>query len=191
MPRHLLTPSPLLALWRGALSIVRGCSLLLRSAILYRGVAAVTAGPMHTSTGSGGGLGATSADAMSLGAASSDAISHGIDCACYYTENFYVRAPIEGHFNFKDADSFSLEHASLLGALTSPMRSELITALEVEAARRRSQGSLAAARKTRVASEYQPRHPELWTLDPKRWLSPDFVTLVEGARRGAAGWRWS
>ena len=112
-------------------------------------------------------------------------LAHGIDCTCYYTENFYMRTPVEAHFSYRDAASFSAEHASLLNALTTPMREELLGGLATEAARRRSVVSEAAARKARVAAEYVPRHPELWTLS-ERWLHRDFVALVEGAKARSA-----
>ena len=104
------------------------------------------------------------------------AASPGIDCGCYFTDNFFVRSPIEGHFSFDGAEDFAAQHAPLLDSLSEPRRAELIANLEAEAARRFGQAGAAAARKRTVAAEYSPRHPELWTLDG--WLHPDFVSLV-------------
>ena len=33
-------------------------------------------------------------------------LAHGIDCTCYYTENIYVRTPIEGHFTYEGEEAF-------------------------------------------------------------------------------------
>lgn len=124
----------------------------------------------------------TAADPSKSSAATSRHTT-GIDCACYYTENVYVRSPIEGHFTYEGEEAFSRgEHAALVANLTDSMRTELIANLEAETQRRRSQPELAAARKARIASEYKPLHPELWTLDPDAWLHPDFVALVRSAK---------
>lgn len=110
------------------------------------------------------------------------------DCRCYFTENFYVQSPIRGHFSFSGAARFEQEQSALLESLTTAQRAELLGALEAEAERRRSQGRLAAARKARIAARYAPRHPELWTLRPDWQLHPDFVSLVEAARRHGPSW---
>ena len=94
-----------------------------------------------------------------------------------------------GHFPYRDAAKFSAEqHAALLGALTTPMRDELLGNLETEAARRRSVVSQAAARKARVAAEYAPLHPELWTLSRRAGSTP--TLSHRRGRQGAVGqWR--
>lgn len=112
--------------------------------------------------------------------------AHGIDCACYFTENLFVREPVEGHFSFRGAADFASEHAPLLEALSAPDRAALIGNLEAEAARRRGLPAAAAARAARIARDYVPLHPELWALD-EAWLHADFVALVRGL--GAPGWR--
>ena len=43
--------------------------------------------------------------------------------------------------------------------------------------------SLGAQRKARIAAEYTPLHPELWTLCDE-WLHPQFIELVQSAARG-------
>ena len=132
---------------------------------------------------------------------------HGIDCACYYTENLFVRSPVEGHFCFEGRTAFERRERPLLESLSFEARDELLSRLEAEAARRRGIVPAAAARKARVAAEcsplsgasmpcprhvprtrpwhvplrYSPLHPELWTLR-ERWLHRDFVALVEQAR---------
>ena len=107
----------------------------------------------------------------------------GIDCSCYYTQNIYVRSPIEGHFTYEGEQAFCQgPHAQLVANLTDSMRSELISNLEAETLRRRSMPSQAAARKARIASEYTRLHPELWTLDAQAWLHPEFVSLVRSAK---------
>jgi len=108
---------------------------------------------------------------------------HGIDCACYYTENLFVRSPVEGHFCFEGRTAFERRERPLLESLSLEARDELLSRLEAEAARRRGIVPAAASRKARVAAEYSPLHPELWTLC-ERWLHRDFVDLVEQARAG-------
>ena len=106
--------------------------------------------------------------------------------ACYFTENVFVRSPIQGHFKFEGVDSFREENAELLANLTLPMQRELIANLEAETQRRRSQPEIAEVRKRRLAREYTPLHPELWTLK-EEWLHPDFVSLVRGAQAALDG----
>ena len=115
-------------------------------------------------------------------------IAHGIDCACYFSTNFYVRSPVEGHFTFVNEDIFSREYASLLEELTEPDHKALVANLETEAERRRSQAPIAAQRKARIVAEYTPLHPQLWTLE-EAWLHPEFIRLVQGARRADGMWR--
>lgn len=112
----------------------------------------------------------------------------GVDCRCYFTNNFYLRAPVEGHFTYAGEAAFAEENGALLERLSAPDRAELLFRLEFEADRRRSQGALAAQRKASIASAYSPLHPELWSAPLAEWLHPSFVALVEGARRGGADW---
>ena len=113
------------------------------------------------------------------------ASSASIDCACYFTENFYVRTPVEGHFTFDSLEEFEQENGELLDAIGVPMAQELKANLLAEAERRRAQPALAEARKVRIASEYTRLHPTLWTLS-EEWLHPDFIVLVGEARRRVA-----
>ena len=108
----------------------------------------------------------------------------GIDCGCYFSENFYVRKPVEAHFSFVDRPTFEAENAELLANLPSPSRDALIDNLEAEAERRRRLPTEATQRKLRIAAEYAPKHPSLWTLS-EEWLHPDFVSFVRGL--GTAG----
>eukprot|EP00325_Prymnesiales_sp_UTEX-LB-985_P005856 CAMPEP_0174696928 /NCGR_PEP_ID=MMETSP1094-20130205/2931_1 /TAXON_ID=156173 /ORGANISM="Chrysochromulina brevifilum, Strain UTEX LB 985" /LENGTH=351 /DNA_ID=CAMNT_0015893803 /DNA_START=51 /DNA_END=1106 /DNA_ORIENTATION=+ len=115
-------------------------------------------------------------------------INHGIDCSCYFSENFFVRTPIAGHFTFTSAEEFEREYAGMLAALSDAQRDALIANLEAEAERRRSQPSQAVQRKARIAAEYVPTHPQLWTLQDD-FLHPDFVALVASAARADGSWR--
>jgi len=122
----------------------------------------------------------------------SEAWPPAIDCACYYTENFFVDSPVLGpsHFTFANEADFRREYAPLLQRLTAFQQEELLASLEQEAERRRLQPVLASARKARLQAEYAPLHPELWTLRDE-WLHDDFVALVRSAigGSGAAEWR--
>ena len=196
---------PLARLWHGALRRARsGYALIVGYGLLFRGVvlvrfgaaAAVSTKSAHVISALNSGVGAWSVRDQSGGIAraprahSACCASRRLsDCSCYFTENFFVRSPIEGHFTYCDAASFSEEHASLVGTLTEPKREELLANLETEAARRRAVVTDAVERKARVAAEYTPLHPDLWKLIPDRWLHPEFVKLVDGARHGATGWR--
>lgn len=116
-------------------------------------------------------------------------LQHGIDCACYFTDNFFVRSPIEGHFSYENAASFSTEHASLLESLAPPKRAELLSNLEAEAKRRHAVVDEAVSRKTRIRTEYVPTHAELWTLWPQLWLRREFIELVSKAQRGGPSFK--
>jgi hypothetical protein len=111
-----------------------------------------------------------------------------VDCTCYFTENFYTHSPIMAHFSFNGTREFEAEHGEMLDALPEVERDELIASLEAEARRRRSQAALATERKARIAAEYAPLHPDLWTLR-EAWLHDDFVALVRGASRADGQWR--
>ena len=58
-------------------------------------------------------------------------ISHGIDCTCYYSENFFVTSPIEGHFTFEGAEAFREEQGELLSTLGEATGDELVRRLVV------------------------------------------------------------
>lgn len=112
-------------------------------------------------------------------------VSYGIDCACYFSESLYVRSPVEGHFTFVDAARFRREHTELLDSLGEPAADALIANLEAEVERRQSLPAQAAQRKARIAAEYVPLHPELWSLS-EEWLHPELIALVRGAQQQAA-----
>ena len=109
------------------------------------------------------------------------------DCACYFTENYFIHSPIKAHFSFTSADEFGREHAELLGSLDASERSELLASLEAESIRRCSQAACAKERKARIAAEYAPLYPNLWTLR-EEWLHEDFVALVRGVLRDHDEW---
>lgn len=123
--------------------------------------------------------------ASSVPSSSRQAMAHGIDCACYFSENFFIRSPVEAHFTYGGAAEFAQKHARLLGTLTADQRDELLRNLEAEHERRSSQPRLAAARKERIAREYSRLHPGLWTLK-EEWLHPQFVALVRSV--GSSAW---
>lgn len=111
-------------------------------------------------------------------------IAHGIDCSCYYTENFYVTRPVEGHFEFISADVFRKENSEMMDELGTSLGNMLVSELEVEAERRRDAVAQAVARKQRIAIEYRRKHNDLWTLT-EHWLHPEFIALVDAARVAA------
>ena len=109
-------------------------------------------------------------------------LAHGIDCACYYTDNFFISTDfLQSHFTYHGVERFVSEHTSLLGQLSRAQHTELLSKLETEAERRRGVVGLAVARKRRVQLEYVRLHPELWALR-EEWLHPEFVRLVRAAR---------
>jgi len=109
-----------------------------------------------------------------------------IDCACYYTENFFFgpRHFFFGprHLTFEGEDAFRRQNADLLASLSPSDAEGLLSGLEAEALRRRQQPALAAARKAKIEAEYTRLHPSLWTLCDE-WLHADFIELVHRARR--------
>jgi peptidoglycan/xylan/chitin deacetylase (PgdA/CDA1 family) len=109
-----------------------------------------------------------------------------IDCACYYTENFFFgpRHFFFGprHFTFEGEDAFRRQNADLLASLSPSDAEGLLSGLEAEALRRRQQPALTAARKAKIEAEYTRLHPSLWTLSDE-WLHADFIELVHRARR--------
>ena len=109
-------------------------------------------------------------------------IAHGIDCQCYFTDNFFV--PNRGHYVFHGSHRFKADHAAELREMGPAASEELLQRLEREAARRRTAAVAAADRKRRVAAAYAPRHPELWELR-EEFLHADFVSLVRRARAGS------
>ena len=108
-------------------------------------------------------------------------IAHGIDCQCYFSDNFFV--PNRGHYVFHGARQFKVDHAAELREMGPAASEELLQRLEREAARRRTAAVAAADRKRRVAAAYAPRHPELWELR-EEFLHADFVSIVRRARAG-------
>jgi len=42
--------------------------------------------------------------------------AYGVDCSCYFTDNIYVKSPVEGHFDFHDLARFEQEYAEVLSA---------------------------------------------------------------------------
>ena len=40
--------------------------------------------------------------------------AYGVDCSCYFTDNIYVKSPVEGHFDFHDLARFEQEYAEVL-----------------------------------------------------------------------------
>ena len=53
----------------------------------------------------GGGGGGVSREELS---------AYGVDCSCYFTDNIYVKSPVEGHFDFHDLARFEQEYAEVL-----------------------------------------------------------------------------
>ena len=107
----------------------------------------------------------------------------GIDCACYYTDNFFVGTPFERHFEYHGAEAFEREHEAWLANLGEEKRSELLGRLAAEAVRRRGAPKAATARKRRIKSEYTRVHPQLWSLR-EEYLHPEFVRMVRGGGSG-------
>ena len=171
----LASVSSLLSVAMGALRTVGALQslLLLRFGRVAGAAGAATRSYLSTA---GGGASRQADD----GHPDAGSVAANLDCACYFTENFYVRSPMEGHYTYEGVDAFRHRYASLLSALAPAMQDELLANLEREAERRRAQAPAAAARKARIAREYVRLHPELWEL--REWLHPDFVALVEGAK---------
>ena len=44
--------------------------------------------------------------------------AYGVDCSCYFTDNIYVKSPVEGRFDFHDATRFEQEYAEVLSPLS-------------------------------------------------------------------------
>lgn len=172
----LASVSSLLSVAMGALRTVGALQslLLLRFGRVAGAAGAATRSYLSTA---GGGTSRQADD----GHPDAGSVAANLDCACYFTENFYVRSPIRGHYTYEGADAFRDRYASLLSSLAPAMQDELLANLEREAERRRAQAPAAAARKARIAREYVRLHPELWELR-EEWLHPDFVALVEGAK---------
>lgn len=105
------------------------------------------------------------------------------DCACFYTDNFFIGAPYERHVEYRSADTFARDNATWLDQLQVGQRDDVQSRLDIEATRRRDAPLAAAARRKRIASEYQPLHPTLWTLRDE-FLHPDFMRLVRERRLG-------
>ena len=63
-------------------------------------------------------------------------IAHGIDCQCYFSDNFFV--PNRGHYVFHGAHRFKADHAAELREMGPAASEELLQRLEREAARRRT-----------------------------------------------------
>ena len=149
-------------------------SLALR---LYR--AAVVLGGRAAANGF---LSMGAANKLEVHGSAAETLTHGIDCTCYFSENFYVTSPVERHFTFEGAPKFREEHVELLESLGDVGAAELLERLETEAARRRNAVRRAAERKADIALSYQRLHPELWQLC-ERWLDPELLALSR-ARSG-------
>ena len=48
------------------------------------------------------------------GVSSEELRAYGVDCSCYFTDNIYVKSPVEGHFDFHDLARFEQEYAEVL-----------------------------------------------------------------------------
>ena len=120
--------------------------------------------------------------AMLPSAARAEHIAHGIDCACYFTDNFYVPAPAEGHYTYTGDADFVRENAPLLDRLPDTERARLLDRLRAEADRRRGAAGASRRRRERFRAAYVPLDRPLWTLSDD-FLHPDFVGM---ARVGGA-----
>ena len=50
------------------------------------------------------------------GVSSEELRAYGVDCSCYFTDNIYVKSPVEGHFDFHDLARFEQEYAEVLSS---------------------------------------------------------------------------
>ena len=55
------------------------------------------------------------------GGGSEQLSAFGVDCSCYFTDNIYVKSPVEGHFDFHDATRFAQDYAEVLSRSLSPV----------------------------------------------------------------------
>jgi len=122
----------------------------------------------------GGGGGGVSREELS---------AYGVDCSCYFTDNIYVKSPVEGHFDFHDLARFEQEYAEVLSPLSTRARDELLSRIRAEVARRRGAATQSALRRSQIRDAYRPLHPALWTLS-EDFLHEDFVALVRTAEGG-------
>ena len=123
--------------------------------------------------------------APTTGGGSEQLSAYGVDCSCYFTDNIYVKSPVEGHFDFHDAARFEQDYAGVLSPLSPRARDELLSRIRSEVARRRSAAAQSALRRSQVHAAYRPLHPSLWTLS-EDFLHEDFVSLVRTAECGGA-----
>ena len=63
----------------------------------------------HVLPGGGDGDGGVSREELS---------AYGVDCSCYFTDNIYVKSPVEAHFDFHDLARFEQEYAEVLSPLS-------------------------------------------------------------------------
>ena len=117
------------------------------------------------------------------GASQQQLSDFGVDCSCYFTDNIYVKSPVEGHFDFHNVERFKQEYAEVVSGLSPRALDELLSRIQSEIARRRGAAAQSSLRRRQVQSAYRPLHPSLWTLR-EDFLHEDFVSLVCTAKGG-------
>mmetsp|Transcript_55493 Transcript_55493/g.162113 ORF Transcript_55493/g.162113 Transcript_55493/m.162113 type:complete len:355 (+) Transcript_55493:83-1147(+) len=107
-------------------------------------------------------------------------------CECRLTRNFFVRSA-GLHFEYDGDDAaFARQYEALAreacyaGAL--PPVAEVLADVRAQLAERRKAPEEALARARAVASTYKRLHPELYTLEPARFLTGDFLALAQELR---------
>mmetsp|Transcript_22976 Transcript_22976/g.46518 ORF Transcript_22976/g.46518 Transcript_22976/m.46518 type:complete len:355 (+) Transcript_22976:101-1165(+) len=107
-------------------------------------------------------------------------------CECRLTRNFFVRS-VGLHFEYNGDDAaFARQYEFLAKEYSVPQPlppvEEVLKDIRAQLAERKGAPAEALERARAVASSYTRLHPELFSLDRPRFLSAEFLALVEALR---------
>lgn len=97
-------------------------------------------------------------------------------CSCRLTHNFFVPSVREHFYYDGDDQAFLMKHASIATV------QDVLAEVKRQRIQRQRQPAEALERAELVAQGYKRLHPEVYTLDRERFLTPEFRSIVSTFR---------
>lgn len=105
-------------------------------------------------------------------------------CSCRLRRNFFV-ASVGRHFEFEgDDEEFLKRNKAIFDGrkLSEEEARAVLEEVKKQRQERMKQPEVTLARAERIAREYKPLHPDIYTMDRQRFLAPDFEEVVAAFR---------